>query len=175
MKTTQKITHFALILCAIITGANAEPRIQGAYADLLIGLAVDPYRYFNPVWDLFEPNHNSFLGVNINPNIGYQFNKYFALEVGYQYFFENTHIVDVAAKFIQPFTVKNHDFSFYARLGPSFLMAPHHSTYGEDESVYTPFAVAGLGLSHTLNKNLDLSVELQVLMPSLRAGLRYHF
>jgi len=122
--------------------------------------------------DLFNINtHLS--GFLLNGTVGYQFNSYFAIEAGYNQFFANRDSlggVDVAIKGILPVGKR---VSLSAKLGGMRFMPK-----AQDNNIY-PYV--GLGVAYAVTKNLDVTVQSDLLyIPwastlMTTGGLTYHF
>ncbi len=133
-------------------------------------------------------------------DIGYQFNTYFGLELGYNHFGKvskeyfgyrtnqfGNYSADIAVKGILPFKDR---WSLFGKLGlayvnqqekfSGFTTTPPPSSYTIDSYLGTLSPYAAAGVSYQLSKRFDINAQLHgtPLSPSMYAGLvglTYHF
>ena len=151
---------------------NYQPQPQayatkGIYAEANGGVS---FVHINDVFG-FSFTETGFGG---NANVGYQFNRYFALEGGYTGFYIDSsyfNAVDAAIKGILPLD-SNNRVKLFAKVGPSFVFANGDGLIG---------ILGGLGIGIGLSQNLDLNLQFQDnLIPGASfglgsVGLTYHF
>ena len=159
-------------------------------------------------WKIFANNNSNFEkdgGVVGRAFFGYDFNKYWAIEFGYTYFFNEarheidaanynemkTQIVDLLGKLKVP---ANEDANFYAKFGVDYLMTSIHKTGTSSflmaEKNWHKFDVAyGIGADYSLSANVIANIEwlrhgakikvsdghIQPYTDSFMFGLRYKF
>lgn len=148
--------------------AFAEPHSSGLYIEGNLGASYASL-------DFLGVEINKFSSLGINTNIGYQFNNYVGLEAGAtRYAFDGNGLygVDVAAKFILPFDMKNNDFNIFAKVGATTMG-------GGNDRLTTP--LLGLGAAYGITQNLDVNVQATAASNGwfsfglLTGGLTYHF
>lgn len=167
IKSISTKLFIALILLTSACASFAAHE-RGAYLEGNIGTLYESL-------DFFGIEFHEFGSVGLNANLGYQFNRYLAAEFGYTAYGINHHLlnnVDLAGKFILPFTIGNNNFNVFAKLGVADVFSGH------DNSL---LPMAGLGASYELTQNLDLNVQAQGVTQGffslglLSTGLTYHF
>lgn len=154
----RKLLILMLLSLSMLTNADNS----GAYINLNTGVAT-----------MQALPTGSWLG---NLNAGYNFNRGFALEGGYNLFANQqmgatttTNIFDVAAKGILPFSEV---FSLYGRLGAGLgingwsgqCTTPNCGLCQSNDSTYM-LGLVGIGGSFALDKSFDLRVEDSLYVP----------
>jgi OOP family OmpA-OmpF porin len=120
--------------------------------------------------DAFGDTFSSNGGVGVNTNLGYQFNRYLAAEVGYTYYGINEGFsgLDAAAKLILPLHER---FYAFGKLGVA--------VYSDgSETLTLPFG--GIGVAYQVTPALDFNIQAQgsnflYQIGLISAGVTYHF
>ncbi|MCL5261475.1 MAG: outer membrane beta-barrel protein [Gammaproteobacteria bacterium] len=126
----------------------------------------------------FTNDTNGFAG---SINGGYQFNQYFALELGFNAYPDETfkciyanaygkknYAIDLTTKFILPITASN--FSLFAKLGiagVNHTLDTDCTSWIEDNSGLSLSVFTGAGISYQINQHISLLLQGN-LIPSAR-------
>lgn len=100
-------------LCIAYAGKVEKVKESGLYVDTNVGLA---YSQSADDFNQYKGYNNNF-GLVINPDIGYQFNKHFAVELGYISLPDVGHLYDAAIKGIIPL---NSQYSLFGKIGGTY-------------------------------------------------------
>jgi hypothetical protein len=160
---------FALTLATLsFSVAHASTPDSGTYLDLNVGPLYESINFFGV-------QYTAFGNVGLNTNLGYQFNRNFATELGYTAYGIDHHVInnlDLALKVILPVTEGEHAVSLFAKTGPAFLFA------GGDN---TGALLVGVGGAYQINQKVDFTMQAQGITQGffnlglLSAGITYHF
>lgn len=178
----KKLLSFFLVSMSIVAFAD-DANDSGAYINLNTG------------WASMQALPTG--GWTGNINAGYNFNKAFAVEGGYNVFASTqystasaaTNIIDVAAKGILPL---GDIFSLYGRLGLGLGFdswsgtAPTGCPICSASSTSYALGLAGVGASFALDKHFDLRIEDTMYIPfastmngstinAITGGVQYNF
>lgn len=158
-----------LVASASISSAFALTHESGAYADLNAGVLYASVSFLGY-------NYSAFGSAGLNTNLGYQFNRYFATELGYTAYgidHDLLNNIDIAAKVIIPVVEGQHPISLFGKIGPSYVFAGGHGGTG---ALYT-----GLGAAYQMTDKLDLTAQAQGITQGffslglVSLGVSYHF
>lgn len=166
----------SIITLSILTSSAFAAHNSGAYVEANVGGA-----YASTKIDFFgTTDTESASAVGANANLGYQFNRFIAAEVGYTYYGNDidASMGDVAVKAILPIT---DDFSLFGKLGAGYIGANNndHGSFDEWAGVY------GIGAAYAITPSLDVNVQFQgatiwnafgdTNIGLVSGGLTYHF
>ena len=160
------LISIALIAACAAVSAEAAQHNQGGYIEGNLGTL---YASVN----LFHTKSTMIGSFGANANGGYLFTPNFAMETGYTNYGLGLNNVDVAAKFILPFTISNNDFSVFAKVGPAYTF----DNSGQGQALL----FGGVGGSYALTDKLDLNLQAQGVtigffsLGLISTGLDYHF
>lgn len=147
----------------VLNSANANVREQGAYLEGNVGTNYTSYNFWGQ-------SKSEFSSIGLNTNLGYQFSRHFASELGYTYYGNaGMNSVDAAMKGI----VLLNNVSLFGKLGAAYIFR------SGKKSTAAPYV--GLGGSYALTPALDFTVQAQgspfivINVGLLSAGLTYHF
>ncbi|MDR3490840.1 MAG: outer membrane beta-barrel protein [Gammaproteobacteria bacterium] len=183
MKFLKYVAPLSLVVASL---AYAAPHEKSFYAEGNIGASLYSLVKYIPNY-----NYSEHVGVGLNINLGYLFNRYVATEIGYTRYNlggnnNAPNGVDLAAKFIYPFNVANHDLNVFAKIGPTYIFQRVTGTQtGGSGSRLRKSAgtLIGVGAAYQVTPKLDLNAQAQDSFiyfdsrnPTLfSVGLTYHF
>jgi len=165
------VKNFTVIALSTLACTAFATHDKGAYVEANVGGSYGTFSFFD------YSTTTSAIGGNLNA--GYQFNRYFAAEVGYTYFGGDLDLSmgNISAKGILPL---NEKFNLFAKLGAGY-MAPNTGGEGGGLGV----ATYGIGAAYAITPSLDINTQFQgawmwqgfgsSTFGLVSGGLTYHF